>query len=334
MRLFRHYDDLPDDARGAVAAIGNFEGLHLGHQSVVAAAGDAARAAGRPWAVISFEPHPYGVFKPDTPPFRLTPFRIKTRLFEAVGLDLAFALHFDEALYTKTADDFIADVLAGGLGISGLVIGEDFVFGRGRGGNAATLKDAAARHGFALYRVSKMADAGGEVYSSTKVREHLVAGAPERAAAILGRAWAVEGRVEAGDQRGRTIGFPTANLRLGEHLVPALGVYAVRAALVDEEGNGDWRDGVANLGRRPTVDGTSLLLETHLFDFAGDLYDKHLRVALVGHLRPEKKFDGIDALRAQIARDGDAARALLAADRTPLEIGEVSPPPADIERIA
>ncbi|TDI55210.1 MAG: bifunctional riboflavin kinase/FAD synthetase [Alphaproteobacteria bacterium] len=325
MRLIRHYEDVPADARGGVAAIGNFDGLHLGHQTVIAAATDLAGATGVAAAIITFEPHPYAVFHAGTAPFRLTPFRIKMPLLDGLGLDIAFVLPFDAALHRKAAADFVADVLVAGLGISHLVIGEDFVFGRDRGGNSALLATLARHHGFGLSSVPKVSDGDGHPYSSTKVRQYLGAGQPHLAAAQLGRAWEVEGRVESGERRGRTIGFPTANIALGDFLVPAHGVYAVRAGVVIGEAI-EWHDGVANVGRRPTVGGAGILLEVHLFDFDGDLYGSYLRVALIDHLRAEKKFDGIDALRAQIVRDAEQARAVLATDRTALEIGMRQPP--------
>jgi riboflavin kinase/FMN adenylyltransferase len=332
MRLLRHYEEVPTEARGAVAAIGNFDGLHLGHQTVIATATQLARATGGPASVITFEPHPYAVFHAGTAPFRLTPFRIKVPLLDGLGLDTAFVLPFDAALHRKTAADFVADVLVAGLGVSHLVIGEDFVFGRDRGGDSTVLAALARQFDFGLSIVPKVSDGDSLPYSSTKVRQYLGAGQPHLAAAQLGRAWAVEGRVESGDRRGRTIGFPTANLPLGEFLVPAHGVYAIRAGIVAGDDIA-WHDGVANVGRRPTVDGEGILLEAHLFDFDGDLYGSYLRVALIDHLRAEKKFDGIDSLRAQIARDAEQARDVLAADRTALDIGSQQPPPTTAIRI-
>lgn len=332
MRLLRHYTDVADSVRGAVAAIGNFDGLHLGHQAVIGEAGRLAHAAGRPWGVVTFEPHPYAVFHPEAAPFRLTPFRIKAALLDTLGLDVGFFLPFDEALHTRPPEAFADDILVDGLGLAHVVVGEDFAFGHRRAGDVATLAAAARRHGFGLSVFSKITDDAGLSYSSTKVRHFLASGQPHLAARLLGRAWNIEGRVEGGDRRGRTIGFPTANIALGDHLVPAHGVYAVRAAVVDE-GPARWIAGVANLGRRPTVDGKSLLLEVHLLDGAPDLYGRHLRVALIEFVRPEKKFDGLDALRAQIARDCEQARRVLASDQTPLAVGDRAPPPGAVERI-
>ncbi len=295
-----------------MVAIGNFDGVHLGHQAVIAAAREAARAVSAPFAVLTFEPHPRSVFQPGAPPFRLTPFRAKSRALEELGVDLLFTLHFDLDFAKKSAEDFVAEVLIEGLGVRQVVVGYDFVFGNRRRGTADLLKVAGDQYGFGVGVVAPATGAGGVVYSSTQIREHLAAGQPRAAAALLGRPWEIEGRVETGERLGRTIGFPTANILLADYLRPAAGVYAVRAG-VDEEHATHWFGGAANLGWRPTVGGTDLRLETHLFDFDGDLYGKHLRVALIERLRPEKRFDGLDALKAQIAADCEQARALLAA---------------------
>jgi riboflavin kinase/FMN adenylyltransferase len=330
MRLFRHYSEVPVEARGAVVAIGNFDGIHRGHQAVIARAAEQARALGTRHAVLTFEPHPRSWFRPADEPFRLTPFRTKVRQLEAIGIDHLFVLHFDADLAGKSAEAFVVEVLSEGLDVAHVVVGYDFVFGQGRRGNAALLAELGRPRGFAVTTVEPVAGPGGEVFSSTKVREHLSAGRPDAATRQLGRPWEIEGRVEHGDQRGRTLGFPTANLALGEYLRPALGVYAIRAGI--DEGRGTvWRDGVANLGRRPTVGGTRVQLEVHLFDFAGDLYGRHLRVALIDHLRAERKFDGLPALKAQIAEDGRQARERLAAYDGPPP-GAVPPPlPAPAE---
>jgi riboflavin kinase/FMN adenylyltransferase len=326
MRLFRHYNEVPVEARGAVVAIGNFDGVHRGHQAVIARAAERARALGAGHAVLTFEPHPRSWFRPADEPFRLTPFRTKVRQLEAIGVDHLFVLHFDAELAGKSAEAFVVEVLSEGLDVAHVVVGYDFVFGQGRRGNAALLAELGQLRGFAATTVEPVAAPGGEVFSSTRIREHLAAGRPDGATRLLGRPWEIEGRVEHGDERGRTLGFPTANLALGEYLRPALGVYAVKAGI--DEGRGTvWHDGVANLGRRPTVGGTRVQLEVHLFDFAGDLYGRHLRVALIDHLRAERKFDGLPALKAQIAEDGRQARARLAAYDGPPP-GTVAPLPA------
>ena len=320
MRIFRHYTGLPEDARGAVAALGNFDGVHLGHQAVIGDAGRIARAMGAPHGVVTFEPHPRRLFRPDEPPFRLSSMRSKTRWIEPLGVDLLFILHFDREFAEKSAEAFVEETLVAGLGVRHIVVGADFRFGHQRCGSIDTLAGLGRRFGFGITTVPPVKADGVEI-SSTRIREDLRAGRPEAAAALLGHWWEVEGRVAPGEQRGRTIGFPTANLRLGDFLEPAAGVYAVRAAL-DEGDPAEWIGGVANFGRRPTVDGRQRLLEVHLFDFAGDLYGRHLRVQLLSFLRPERKFESLDALKAQIVRDGERARQILAG--TPAE----PPPPA------
>jgi riboflavin kinase/FMN adenylyltransferase len=324
MRLFRHYTEVPVEARGAVAALGNFDGLHRGHQAVIAEAGRQARALGTTLAILTFEPHPREYFQPAQPPFRLTPFRIKVRQLEAMGVDSLFVLPFNAELSAKSAEAFVVEVLNQGLDVAHVVVGYDFVFGHGRRGNAALLDDLGKLHGFGVTSVAAAAAESGEVFSSTRVREHLVAARPGEAAALLGRPWEIEGRVEHGDKLGRKLGYPTANLMLGEYLQPALGIYAVKAGI--DEGRGTlWRDGVASLGYRPTVGGTRVVFEAHLFDWSGDLYGRHLRVALIDYLRPEKKFDGLDGLRAQIDMDCRTARRLLAAYG--------GPPPGAVPRL-
>jgi riboflavin kinase/FMN adenylyltransferase len=310
MRIFRHFNGLPASVRGAAVAVGNFDGVHPGHQAVIAEAGVIAKDAGRPWAVLTFEPHPRRLFQPDAPPFRLTPLRAKAREIRELGVDTMIVQRFDRAFSMRTAEAFVTEVLVNGIGASHVVAGYDFVFGHKRQGNCQLLLAMGDSHGFGFTAVNAVQDPSAQVYSSTRVRERLLAGDPKGAQAILGRPFEIEGRVAMGDRRGRTIGFPTANLRLGPYLRPAGGVYAVRASADD---GGAWLDGVANLGQRPTFGGTDLLLETFLFDFSGDLYGRRLRVRLVDYLRPEKKFDGIDELKAQIAADSQKARRILAA---------------------
>ncbi len=316
MRLIRHYEDVPEEARGAVVALGNFDGVHLGHQAVIAAAAKLARQYRAPLGVITFEPHPRAFFKPDQPPFRLTPFRLKMRHLQDLGVAYAFNLTFDQEMAAKSAETFVAEVLVRGLKVAQVVIGYDFCFGKNRGGNAEVLKAFGRTHGFGVTTVAAAAEGGGAVYSSTLVRERLLAGDPLGAAQALDRPWEIEGRVEHGDRRGRLLGFPTANVALGDFMHPRLGVYTVKAA-VDTGAAPHWIDGVANLGRRPTVGGERVQLETHLFDFAEDLYGRHLRVALLGFIRPEMKFAGLDQLKAQIAADCLTARRQLNEYRGP-----------------
>ena len=311
MRVHRHYDRLPASDRGSVVAIGNFDGVHLGHQAVIGEARAIAARTGAPSAVLSFEPHPRSFFRPDDPPFRLTPLRLKAHAIEALGVDLLFLVRFDAAFAAFPAERFVAEVLGKqGLAARHVVTGYDFVFGKGRAGNAVLLERLAREHGYAYTAVSPVAADSGEIYSSTQIRAYLQAGKPQQAARLLGRPWEIEGRVETGHQRGRTIGFPTANVRLTDVLQPAHGVYAVRAG-IDQGADTQWFDGVANFGSRPTVDGKNVWLEIHLFDFDGDLYGRHLRVACVDFLRAEMKFPSFDALKEQIAKDSVAARALL-----------------------
>jgi riboflavin kinase/FMN adenylyltransferase len=313
MRIFRHYAEIPSAAKGGVVALGNFDGVHLGHQRVIGAALAAARQRGVACGVMTFEPHPREFLDAGPPPFRLTPFRIKARLIEALGADLLLMQHFDKSFASLRAEAFIEKVLIAGLGAVHVVVGYDYRFGNGREGTVAMLQDAAARSGFGMSCLDPVAAEDGAIYSSNAIRQALLAGKPREAARLLGRAWEIEGRVEHGDQRGRTIGFPTANIGLADYLRPALGAYAIRAG-VDKGHATQWLSGVANIGCRPTLNKESVLLEVHLFDFAGDLYGRHLRVALVEHLRPEMKFDGLAALRAQIAEDCKAARQILTRD--------------------
>ena len=302
MQIFRHYEQVPESARGATVAIGNFDGVHKGHQALL----QHARALGGKLGVLVFEPHPQEFFRPDTPRFRLTPFRAKARLLEQHGVSLLFALHFDADFASLSADEFITRVLVQGLGVRHVIVGEDFCFGKGRKGNLALLQQRGAELGFDVTTFELVGEGGASKISSTSIREALRDGKPDVAAALLGHPWTVEGRVEGGDRRGRTIGFPTANVSLEGYLEPALGVYAVRV-----EVGGRKYGGVANFGRRPTFDKKDVLLEVHIFDFEGDIYGQPIVVSFISFLRPEMKFPGLDALKAQIAKDSETARALL-----------------------
>jgi riboflavin kinase/FMN adenylyltransferase len=304
MQVFRHYDHVSDSARGATVAIGNFDGVHKGHQALLR----HARALGDKLGVLAFEPQPQEFFRPDTPRFRLTPFRAKARLLEKNGVDVLFALHFDAAFASLTADEFIEQVLVKGLGVRHVIVGEDFCFGKGRKGNLALLQKRGAELGFGVTTFELVGEGDVSKISSTNIREALRDGRPDVAAALLGHPWTVEGRVEHGDQRGRTIGFPTANVSLEGYLEPALGVYAVRVEL-----GGQTYGGVANFGRRPTFDKKDVLLEVHIFDFKGDAYGQPIVVSFISFIRPEMKFAGLDALKAQIAKDSETARGLLRA---------------------
>ncbi|MDJ0893933.1 MAG: bifunctional riboflavin kinase/FAD synthetase [Alphaproteobacteria bacterium] len=309
MRLYESHSDLPDTARGAAVALGNFDGVHRGHAAVIGLAGAAAQTSSAPLGVVTFEPHPRQIFQPTTHPFRLTPLSAKTRLIAELGVDLLYALPFDLAFSQITAEAFIHDVLVGALGVTHVVAGYDYEFGHKRVGNVALLERAAGDGLFGFTPAAAVHAEDGEVYSSTRIRTFLEAGSPERATELLGRPYAIEGVVLRGDRRGRSIGFPTANVDPGEYLRPAFGVYVVRVRLTD----GRWFGGVANFGQRPTVDGFKLLLESHLFDCDEDLYGSEIRVELLHFIRTERKFDGLDALKAQIAADSESARAWLEA---------------------
>ena len=311
MHLFRHTEGLPAAATGGAVAIGNFDGIHLGHRAVIEQTGALARAAGIPLGVLTFEPHPRQVFQPLMPPFRLSSLRSKTHLLEELGVDCLYAQHFDLAFAKLGAEDFIDRVLVGGLKARHVVVGEDFVFGYRRLGNVTLLRQMGERHGFQVTCLPPVRDSQGNLIASRRIRELLVEGRADQAARLLGRFWDIEGRVERGDQLGRKLGFPTANVALGEHQRPKPGIYAVRAGIHDGT-RMVWHDAVASLGWRPTFGGQDLRFEVHLFNFTGDLYGRHLRVSLVGYLREELKFDGAEALIAQMHQDAAQARALLA----------------------
>jgi riboflavin kinase/FMN adenylyltransferase len=315
IRVIRHPGPRSHHPRGAVLAMGNFDGLHRGHALLIGRARDLARAQGHPTAVLTFEPHPRSVFFPAAEPFRLTPFRVKERELARLGVDLLFVQHFDLGFAAKSAEDFLAEIVVDAIGASHVVVGWDCTFGKSRRGTPDFLRAAGPERGFGVTVVEPIRGADETVYSSTHIRELLKAGKPREAAAPLGRFWEIDGRVAAGDRRGRTIGFPTANLGLDDYLHPAFGVYAVRVSGdgPDDPLAGRTIDGVANLGLRPTVGGLEPRLEAHLFDTDTDLYGRHLRVALIDFIRPEQKFAGLDALKAQIAADAARAREILAA---------------------
>jgi len=307
MRIYRQAKSLQGQHRGAVIAVGNFDGVHRGHRTVIAEAGRIAASAGLPWGVLTFEPHPRNVFQPDVAPFRLTPFRAKAELIAGLGVDFMIAQKFDLDFSRQSAAGFVEDYLVGTLKVHHVVAGYDFKFGHKRQGSCETLLAEGQKLGFGFTVVAAASDDGGGLYSSSRTRELIAAGDMAGAEAVLSRPFSISGRVQGGDKRGRTIGFPTANLALGGYIRPAFGVYAVRMTL----SGGRAVDGVANLGLRPTFDGTAPRLEVHLFDFAEDIYDMRVSVALLEMIRAEKKFDGLDALKAQIARDCDKARDIL-----------------------
>ncbi len=299
---------VPERFRGGIVALGNFDGFHKGHQAVVARAVHRARAEGRPVLVATFDPHPVRFFKPDLPPFRLTTLDQRQRLFAAAGADAMILFRFDAALASVMAPDFITGQLASRIGAVGVVTGEDFTFGKGRGGDVELLKFLGRANQMSVDAVPPVLDAG-EPVSSGRVREALQAGGCETAARLLTRPFAIEGVVEHGDKRGRELGFPTANIPLGPYLRPRFGVYAARGRLAD----GRVLGAAANLGTRPTFDPPKELLEPCFFDFDADLYGQTVEVELVSFIRDEARFDSIDALKAQMAEDCDEARRRLAA---------------------
>jgi riboflavin kinase/FMN adenylyltransferase len=309
MDIHHRLDTLPPAARGAVVAIGNFDGVHRGHQAVIAAARAQAAALGAPLAVMTFEPHPRAFFNPALPPFRLTPAAAKARALATLGVEHLYVVAFDRAFAVRTAEDFVAGVLGRDLGARCGVVGGDLHFGKGREGDLAFLQRRAPAHGIAVTQVPPVMDGAGAI-SSRRIREHLKAGELDAAAALLGRPWEIEGVVVHGDKLGRAIGFPTANIDLADMLRPKIGIYAVEIRLADGE---PWRGGVASLGVRPTVNGRDLRFEVFVFDFDGDLYGRTVRVRPVKYLRDEVALDGLEALKRKIAEDEAEARAVLAA---------------------
>ncbi len=308
MRWLDHRERMPEPLRGAIVALGNFDGFHIGHQAVAGEAIRWARETGRPAIVATFDPHPVRHFKPDTPPFRLTTLEQRQDLYLAAGATAMLVFHFDAALAQMTAHDFVVDLLADRLGVAGVVTGGDFTFGKARGGNADVLREIGAAHGIEARTVAPVGDADA-VVSSSRIRDALRDGDPQAAAALLTRPFAVRGVVEHGDKRGRTIGYPTANLSLEGYLRPRYGIYAVTGRVL---ATGQVLDGAANVGIRPQFEPPKELLEPYFFDFDGDLYGQEIEVAFHHFLRPEAKFDTMDALMAQMAADCEEARRLLA----------------------
>jgi riboflavin kinase/FMN adenylyltransferase len=288
-------------ARPAVA-IGNFDGVHLGHRHVIA----AAKQTGRPVVVLTFEPHPRRYFQPDVPLFRLTDAAGKARLLAAAGADGLAALPFDAAMAATSPEDFVDRLLVDWLGAAAVLVGRDFHYGSRRAGNAATLKDAGKARGFAVTEVAALDGPEGPI-SSSVIREALASGRVETANALLGHAWFVTGPVIHGEKRGRELGYPTANVRLDAACRLAHGIYAVMIGI-----DGVWHQGVASYGRRPQFDNGAPLLEVHVFDFSGNLYDKEVDVAFASYLRGEAKFPSLEALVAQMDADSREARARLA----------------------
>ena len=307
MHVHHHWTGIGPAHRGASVAMGNFDGVHLGHQAVIA----LAARLGPPLGIVTFEPHPREFFAPAAPPFRLMNAGARSHRLEKLGVTEIYELPFDAALSGMEAETFVAEVLVAGLGVAHVTVGADFCFGKGRKGDVETLRHEAARHGFGV-TVAGLVEEGGAQISSTAIRAALSEGRPRDAARMLGHWHRIEGPVLHGEKRGRELGFPTANMALDGLHVPRLGIYAARVEVLTGPHPGHY-DGAASLGIRPMFGGSHPNLETHLFDFAGDLYGQHLSVALVDYLRPEMTFDGLPGLIAQMDADCARAREILAA---------------------
>jgi riboflavin kinase/FMN adenylyltransferase len=300
---------IPDALKGSIVALGNFDGFHLGHQAVVGRAIQRAFHERRPAIVATFDPHPVRYFKPEVPPFRLTTLDQRETLFAHAGADAMLVFEFGEELRSTTAEEFVTELLAKRIGAAGVVTGDDFTFGKMRGGNVELLRTLGAEQGIAAETVAPVLLDGKRI-SSGRIRDALVAGDTGTATRLLTRDFAIEGVVQEGDKRGRELGYPTANMLLGDYQRPKYGIYAVRATLED----GAEHPGVASLGVRPTFSPPQELLETHLLDFDADLYGQKIEVALHAFIREEKKFDDIGALVTHMRRDEAQARHLLALD--------------------
>ena len=305
MRLIRDISGIQHLKAGCIATIGNYDGLHLGHQAILQQVADEAETYKLPKVVISFEPLPSEFFTGDKAQ-RVYPFRDKARLLEALGIDYFCCLRFDQAMASMPPADFVERILFNALNVKSLMVGDDFCFGKDRQGDFNLLLNMGQASGMKVHKTDTYNDASGRI-SSTRIRQHLAKGELSAASTLLGKPFCLSGRIRHGDKRGRTIGFPTANLRIQDNIAAANGVYAVR---VNGLGAGELK-GVANLGNRPTVDGTETRLEVHLFDFDQSVYGKHIVVELCDFIRPEQRFEDFAALTAQIHKDAISARELL-----------------------
>lgn len=303
MQIFESYAKIPDAAKGAIIAIGNFDGVHRGHRALLAKASDIAKAEGRPLAVLTFEPHPRILFRPDDPPFRITPQSLKMERLEKAGVDIVFSLAFNWDFAGLSAEDFIRKVLQDGLAAAHLIIGYDFCFGQLRKGNTDTLKAS----GIPVTIIEKI-DEGADKLSSSRIRQCLRHGKMEEANALLGWDWEIRGTVVRGDRRGRELGYPTANVMLGDAIHPAYGVYATWARIEGEE---QWRPSATNIGIRPMFEIPTAQVETFIFDFDREIYDKTLHVKPVKRLRGEARFESLEELIRQMEKDCTAARGIL-----------------------
>lgn len=309
MKIIRHLSNIHDDVRGSVVVLGNFDGFHKGHQKVIGTAGKIADNMGTTLSVLSMEPHPRLFFNPTQKEFRLNSFRTKAHLLEEFGVDHFVVLPFDKELASMSAQDFVMELLLKKLGALHIVVGYDYCFGAGRGGGVNVLGWLSKLEQFGLTVVNKVMDQD-HTYSSSSIRTIIEAGDVRKAAERLGHWWHIEGHIKKGDQRGRTIDFPTANLFLDGYIEPKYGVYAVRVIIEDGPHKGSW-SAIANVGRRPTFDKEDILLESHIFDFSNDIYEQSIKVEFVDFIREEMKFDGIGSLKIQIEKDCVVAKELL-----------------------
>jgi len=307
MKIIRGWRGLEPDDRGASVALGAFDGVHRGHQKVIAAAAEQARSAGAPLGVLSFDPHPWRWFRPEAPDFLLTTPVQRLRHLQALGVEILYLLPFEGDLAGMAADAFAESVLAEGLAVRHVAIGSDTTFGKGRSGDGEQLKALGRRLGFGVTVLEPVTDAEGRKLSSTDVRKAIEAGEPKAAAEILGRPFAIEGLVVEGRKLGRTLGFPTANVALNGYVRPKLGIYATRTRLPD----GRFLPGVASVGKNPTVGEVEARLEVFLFDFDEDIYGQVIETELIDFLRPELKFPDLESLITQMNQDADKARSLL-----------------------
>ena len=311
MKLIEDLNQITQPFHRGVITIGNFDGVHLGHQSVIDIARKAGRQSGAPLGIVTFEPHPREYFAPDAPPFRLMSAAARAHRLEKLGVERLYELNFNAALSALTPEEFAQRVITDGLGLEHVVVGADFCFGKGRTGTVDDLLRFGAEMGFGV-TVANLLEGNGEQVSSTAIRNALSEGRPRDAAAMLGHWHRIEGRVIRGDQRGRELGYPTANMSIDGLHPPRFGVYAVLADVLDGPHKGSYL-GAASMGVRPMFGVNKPNLETFLFDFSGDLYGATVSIGLVDYLRPEEKFDSLDALIAQMNADCARAREILTA---------------------
>ncbi len=315
MRIFKHYKHLPDAYRNGSIAIGNFDGLHLGHCEVIRRAGVFAHQRGVPWGVLTFEPHPRTLFNKTQTPFRLSSGSIKEQSIKKMGVDFLVVINFDREFSKITGQQFVEEILVQNFEASYVVSGNDFAFGHKRSGDINFLHSMGKLHGFGTVGIKHILDKDKKIISSTRIRDFIRKGNMKAARNLLGRCHGIEGEVIKGDQRGTKIGFPTANIKLGDSLNPAKGVYAVRVRISNEV-DPIWHNGIANFGTRPTFNGDTPLLEVHLFDYTGNLYSKNIRVALIDYIRPERTFNEISDLILQIKKDCIKAKSVLVREIT------------------